>query len=157
MPPSPKWHMYWPSPSTPPHLFGAVSQSCLKCCLPAMVLILPQIKLNLQLSYCAFFFFFFFWVDTLYIDPVESELPLRFWVNMSRVVSWTETWSLEINCSRLAVTAVETESEMMAWSESLRGRVQSDERVQNQTPEKPDSYNSEQERLKSSLKERPEQ
>ena len=78
-------------------------------------------------------------------------------MNMSRVVSWTETWSLEINCSRLAVTAVETESEMMAWSESLRGRVQSDERVQNQTPEKPDSYNSEQERLKSSLKERPEQ
>ena len=75
---------------------------------------------------------------------------------MSRVVGWTETWSLEINCCRPAVTAVETVREMMAWSESPRGSVQSDERVQNQSPEKPDIYNSEQERLKSNLKERPE-
>ena len=42
------------------------------------------------------------------------------------MVSWTETWSLDINCSRLGVTAVETESKIMAWRESPRGRVQSD-------------------------------
>ena len=39
----------------PPCLFGAVSKSYLGCCLWAAVLILPRIKLNWQLSRCAFF------------------------------------------------------------------------------------------------------
>ena len=38
-----------------PCLFGAVSQSYLRCCLPAIVLILPQIKLDSQLSHCVLF------------------------------------------------------------------------------------------------------
>ena len=37
-----------------PCLFGAVSQSCLSCISWAAVLILPQIKLNSQLSSCTF-------------------------------------------------------------------------------------------------------
>ena len=41
----------------PPYFFGEVSQNYLKCCLLAIVLILPQIKLNSHLSWCAFFFF----------------------------------------------------------------------------------------------------
>ena len=51
--PSPKSHIYWPSPPTSLEQFlrairNAVSQ--------AAVLILPQIKLNSQLSHCAFLF-----------------------------------------------------------------------------------------------------
>ena len=49
-PPSPKSHIYWPSSlplwSSFSELWNAVSW--------AIVLILPQIKLNLQLSHCAF-------------------------------------------------------------------------------------------------------
>ena len=50
--PSPKSHWHWPSPLP---LQSAFSKLC-----EAVVLILPQIKLNSQLSHCGFFFFFFF-------------------------------------------------------------------------------------------------
>ena len=43
-------------PLLPPHLFGAVPQSSLNCCLPAYSPHLPPIKLNSQLSHCAFLF-----------------------------------------------------------------------------------------------------
>ena len=61
---SASWHWTPPSPKpyilTFPHCcFGAVSQNCLKCCLPGCSPILPQIKLNSQLSSYTFFFFFF--------------------------------------------------------------------------------------------------
>ena len=39
----------------PHYLFGAVSQSYPRCCLPGWSSHLPQIKLNSQLSCCAFF------------------------------------------------------------------------------------------------------
>ena len=56
--PSPKSHWHWPSPLP---LQSAFSKLC-----EAVVLILPQIKLNSQLSHCVLFFsrlFFFFSVD----------------------------------------------------------------------------------------------
>ena len=63
-PPSPKSHIYGPSPC----LFGAVSQSSLKCCLLGYSPRFAQIKFNLQLSRCAFFLsrhqFIFFCVRT---------------------------------------------------------------------------------------------
>ena len=49
-PPSPKPYIL-----TFPHCcFGAVSQSYLKCCLPGCSRIVPQIKLNSQLSSCKY-------------------------------------------------------------------------------------------------------
>ena len=53
-PPSPKLHLYGP-----PCLRGACFQSSLKAASWALVLTLPQIKLNPQLLGCAFFFFTF--------------------------------------------------------------------------------------------------
>ena len=38
-----------------PCLFRATSQSCLRCCLLSIAFTLPQIKLNSQLSHCAYF------------------------------------------------------------------------------------------------------
>ena len=48
---SPKSHIYWPSP----YLFGAVSQSYLKCSLPGCSPHFASNKTNSQLSRCAFF------------------------------------------------------------------------------------------------------
>ena len=51
-PPSPQSHIYWPSPPT---FLGPFLRAIWNAASQAIVLILPQIKFDSQLSHCAFF------------------------------------------------------------------------------------------------------
>ena len=69
-PPSPKSHAHWPSvPASLEQFLTAIWDAVSQ----AIVLILPQIKVNSQVSHCAFFFSQQLWIPSnLSVDLVES-------------------------------------------------------------------------------------
>ena len=73
--PSPKSHICWPSPPSS-CLFGAVSQSHVRCCLPNYSPYFTPVKLNSRLSHYDFFF-----------PPVDSILPTPE-VRRTQTVCW---------------------------------------------------------------------
>ena len=89
-PPSPKSCMHWPSPLP---LQSAFSKQC-----EAVVLILPQIKLNSQLSHCGVFFFFF--LSQLVIQPegCKARLLNRVLLILQFLIlpKWLAVWARSI-------------------------------------------------------------